>query len=160
MYISPTRSAMIMSLEATSSALLAFLFLNEVLTFSETFGCFLMFTATIISTTISVDEEELDVQSIGDRVSSGDSLSYHSDADSSLIDFAQTADILERFLKTKQRSLHRGVVFRRSRSSSQSPQFLSSSRRGAESANSREDEKANLLPHQIFGGHSRTYGSL
>lgn len=115
MYISPTRSALIMSLEATSSAFLAYLFLNEVLTSSELIGCCLMFSATVLSTTVSVDDGT-ESDEVGDLRPYG-SMSGDKRADTNYdFDFDKTSDQLERFMKTKQRSLHHIIAIRRSRS--------------------------------------------
>jgi hypothetical protein len=118
MYISPTRSALIMSLESTFSALLAYIFLHEVLSMSELVGCGLMFTATVLSTTASVeDEEEADTQSSSEKSKSVESML--SSESSSGANIAETS-VLEHYLVTKQRTLHRHIILRRSRSRSQS----------------------------------------
>lgn len=119
MYISPTRSALIMSLEATSSAFLAYIFLHEVLSISELIGCCFMFSATVLSTTSSAEEEP--TQTILEKAHlSSESMSHFSDSSETAnsFNFAETSDLLERFLVTKQRSLRRNIVLRRSRSHS------------------------------------------
>jgi hypothetical protein len=118
-----------MSLEATFSALLAYLFLHEVLTIPELIGCGLMLGATVLSTTASVDEdeeeevEEDDLESPGDDVVSSELLPHHvakTKIFKKKFNFAETSDFLEHFLVTKQRSLRRNVFLRRSRTKSQS----------------------------------------
>jgi len=60
MYTPPSRAALLTSLEAPMSVLLAYLFLHEVLSHSEVFGCGLMFLATVVSTAVLEDDEEDD----------------------------------------------------------------------------------------------------
>ena len=117
MYISPTRSALIMSLEATFSAFLAFIFLHEVLSVSELVGCGLMFTATLLSTTASVEDDEDDSQSVSEQVKALDPMSPSHLSRLSKAANGETS-VLEHYLVTKQRTLHRHIVLRRSRSRS------------------------------------------
>lgn len=80
---------------------------------SELFGCFLMFSATVISTTSSAEEESED--SNVERVMSSDSTDDSHSKISNSFNFAKTSDSLERLLVTKQRSLHHVIVIRRPR---------------------------------------------
>lgn len=164
MYISPTRSALIMSLEATSSAFLAYIFLHEVLSISELIGCCFMFSATVLSTMSSAEEEPNETLA---KALSCESISQFSDCSEAAnhFNFAETSDQLERFLVTKQRSLRRNVVLRRSRSHSDRRE--SDSHRGVESQESQDNtshEHTQLLHGEKDPGFAakegRHYGSL
>lgn len=56
MYTPAARAALLTSLEASVSAFLAYLFLGEILSYWELFGCFLMLSATLVSTAVLDDE--------------------------------------------------------------------------------------------------------
>ena len=105
MYLSPTRSALLMSLEATTSAILAYFFLHEILSTSEIFGCCLMFSATIISTTHSVDEDNDSSTEIGESSPL---------VIAEPVNFSEASDFLEHFF-LRRRALSRSMMLGRFR---------------------------------------------
>lgn len=58
MYIAPSKAALIYSLESVTAAVGAYFFLNETLSHTELFGCFLMLSAAVLCSY----QSELDVQ--------------------------------------------------------------------------------------------------
>ena len=67
MYTPASRAALLTSLEASVSAFFAYLFLGEVLSYYELFGCFLMLSATLVSTAVLDDDLDNDDESDGDE---------------------------------------------------------------------------------------------
>jgi drug/metabolite transporter (DMT)-like permease len=65
-YSSPTRAALLYSLEAVVCAFCAYFFLGETLTLIECFGGFLMFLAAVCTSTavVSNDEEEMEASNL------------------------------------------------------------------------------------------------
>lgn len=57
-HVLPSRASLILSLEAATAAICGYVFLLEVLTLSELFGCLLMFGATAISTYEGLDRDD------------------------------------------------------------------------------------------------------
>lgn len=60
MYTPAARAALLTSLEASVSAFFAYIFLGEVLSYAELFGCVLMLSATLVSTSALEDEDQED----------------------------------------------------------------------------------------------------
>ena len=60
MYVAPTRAALLYSLESVTTCVLGYIFLDEILSKVEMFGCFLMFIATLISSLGEVSENDED----------------------------------------------------------------------------------------------------
>jgi uncharacterized membrane protein len=74
MYTPASRAALLTSLEASVSAFFAYVFLDEVLSYAELFGCMLMLSATMVSTSALEDEEQEDDSDAEDEIPDDGSL--------------------------------------------------------------------------------------
>ena len=74
MFTTATRATLIMSLDSMMTCIIGYLFLGEILTLQELFGCFLLFMGTLISVYSTAENEEVVQDGKLSDMSSGSSL--------------------------------------------------------------------------------------